>query len=60
MHRFNRPNGIPFPNTLEDRLHNYIVGRKELNLPYDDVIEEFKEVLDVKVINDVVEQIAYT
>ena len=60
MHRFNRPNGIPFPNTLEDRLHNYIVGRKELNLPYDDVIEEFNKVLDVKVINDVIEQITYT
>jgi predicted glycosyltransferase involved in capsule biosynthesis len=29
-HRFNRPNGVPYPNTLEDRIWNYFVGWLEL------------------------------
>lgn len=29
-HRFNRPNGVPYPNILEDRIHNYFIGGMEL------------------------------
>jgi hypothetical protein len=29
-HRFKRPNGIPYPNTIEDRVFNYFVGWLEL------------------------------
>lgn len=29
-HRFNRPNGVPYPNVLEDRIWNYFVGWLEL------------------------------
>ncbi len=29
----------------------------ELNLPYDDVITEFKKHMDIKILNDIVEQI---
>ena len=57
MHRFNRPAGVPFPNILEQRFNNYIIGRIELNLPYDDVITEFKKHMDIKILNDIVEQI---
>ena len=57
MHRFNRPTGVPFPNILEQRFNNYIIGRIELNLPYDDVITEFKKHIDIKILNDIVEQI---
>ena len=57
LHRFNRPAGIPFPNTLHDRFHNYIIGRIELDLPYDDVIDEFKKVLEVKTLNNIIQQI---
>jgi hypothetical protein len=42
LHRFNRPKGIPFRLVLEDRIFNYIVGRIELGLPYDDVLDHFK------------------
>jgi hypothetical protein len=30
MHRFNRPMGVPFTNTWEDRIRNYYIGWKEL------------------------------
>jgi glycosyltransferase involved in cell wall biosynthesis len=29
-HRFKRPAGIPYPNKIEDRVHNYFVGWLEL------------------------------
>jgi len=29
-HRFKRPAGIPYPNTKEDRIHNYFVGWLEI------------------------------
>ncbi len=43
LHRFDRPAGIPYPNIIEDRIRNYIIGRLELNLPLDDVVTHFKE-----------------
>jgi len=41
IHKFGRPNGVPFPNILEDRLSNYLIGKWELGLPYQDVIDHF-------------------
>jgi hypothetical protein len=47
MHRFHRINGAPFPNILEDRCFNYFIGRFELEMGYEDIIEHFsKEGLD--------------
>lgn len=43
LHRFDRPNGLPYPNIIESRIRNYIIGRHELNLPFDDVVEHFTE-----------------
>ena len=43
IHRFNRPRGVPYPLVIEERIRNYIIGHKELGLPYDDLIEHFKE-----------------
>lgn len=54
MHRFNRPEGIPFPNNLEQRFKNYIIGRMEFNLDYDDVIEAFKEGLSADSIDNAI------
>lgn len=44
LHRFNRPNGIPFPNVLEHRCYNYFVGRFELEMDYMDVANHFATV----------------
>jgi len=43
LHRFDRPSGLPYPNIIESRIRNYIIGRHELNLPFDDVIEHFTQ-----------------
>jgi len=43
-HRFNRPNGIPFPNVLEHRCYNYFIGRFELEMDYMDVVNHFATV----------------
>jgi hypothetical protein len=42
-HRFNRPQGVPFPNILEDRCYNYFIGRFELEMGYDDIAEHFSK-----------------
>ena len=43
IHRFNRPRGVPYPLIVEERIRNYLIGHKELGLPYDDLIEHFNE-----------------
>jgi hypothetical protein len=43
MHRFERPMGIPYPIKWEDRFRNYILGRIELGMPYDDVLEHMRQ-----------------
>jgi hypothetical protein len=45
VHRFDRPLGAPYPNTWEDRVRNYWIGRKELGLPIDDLQEHFCKLL---------------
>jgi hypothetical protein len=45
MHRFNRPMGIPYRNTWEDRFRNYMIGFMELGLPLDGVKQEIVAVL---------------
>jgi hypothetical protein len=42
-HRFGRPNGVAYPLTRYHKVRNYILGRIELGLPYDDVISHFYE-----------------
>ena len=41
LHRFGRPQGVPYPNTFEDRIWNYLVGWSELGLPLDAIYEHF-------------------
>lgn len=43
VHRFDRPRGIQYPLIIEERIRNYLVGHRELGLPYDDIIEHFNE-----------------
>jgi hypothetical protein len=41
LHRFKRPNGVPYPNKYEDRIKNYFRSYLELDLPVYEVIEHF-------------------
>jgi hypothetical protein len=43
LHRFNRPMGVPYSVKWDDRVRNYLIGRDELGLGADDVIEHFAE-----------------
>ncbi|MEI7687597.1 MAG: glycosyltransferase, partial [Planctomycetota bacterium] len=45
MHRFGRPNGVPYHLTNEDKLWNYLVGWSELGLPLDGVYDHFLETM---------------
>lgn len=45
LHRFDRPLGVPYKNSFEDRYRNYIIGRIELQEDPDDVEDIFSDVL---------------
>ncbi|GLS20336.1 hypothetical protein GCM10007874_33530 [Labrys miyagiensis] len=45
VHRFNRPMGIPYAVTWQDRIRNYIIGWSELNLPLDEMRHHMSELL---------------
>ncbi len=43
MHRFNRPNGVPYPLALKDRIMNYFIGHIELGLDCTPIFDHFKQ-----------------
>lgn len=43
LHRFARPMGVPYPNSWEDRIWNYVTGFRELGLPIDAIEAHFSE-----------------
>jgi hypothetical protein len=45
MHRFNRPLGVPYVNTWEDRVRNYMIGFTEVKWDTSAVEEHFRELL---------------
>jgi hypothetical protein len=45
LHRFDRPNGISYPNDLKERYNNYLIGFKELGLDTKELDEHFKDVM---------------
>jgi len=45
MHRFNRPQGVPYPNDLKDRYRNYLIGFQELGLDIKELDENFVGVI---------------
>ena len=56
MHRFGRPDGVPFPLTVEEKLRNYLIGHAELGLDTTPVLEHFGEYLAPDRIAEVVEE----
>lgn len=45
LHRFDRPNGVSYPNDLKERYNNYLIGFKELGLDTKELDEHFKDVM---------------
>jgi glycosyltransferase involved in cell wall biosynthesis len=45
LHRFERPNGVTYPNNLHERFRNYLIGFHELRLPTLELEEHFKDVI---------------
>lgn len=57
-HRFGRPNGVPYPNVLEERIWNYFIGWLEiLKDPNDPFFESIINTFKVKVPETVVRNI---
>lgn len=53
IHRFGRPNGVPYPNVLEDRVWNYFVGWLEIykdpeHQMIKDIYDHFKTSLSIE------------
>lgn len=45
VHRFNRPMGVPYPNNWTDRVHNYLIGFREVGWDTRPVIDHFRSLL---------------
>ncbi len=56
-HRFNRPMGIPYMNTWDDRLRNYLIGFTELGWETGPVEEHFNEFLGPSVAAPIIERV---
>lgn len=41
VHRFARPNGVPYPLSVEDKFRNYLIGHAELGLDLEPIREHF-------------------
>jgi len=61
VHRFGRPNGVPYPNILEDRVWNYFVGWLEIykdpeHQMIKDIYDHFKESLSTEKLDKILEE----
>lgn len=45
VHRFQRPHGVPYPNTWDDRVRNYMLGWSELGLAVEPIETHFRDYL---------------
>lgn len=43
VHRFGRPNGVPYPAALDDRILNYYIGHLELKMDVTPITEHFSQ-----------------
>lgn len=57
LHRFDRPNGISYPNNLEDRFRNYLIGFNELGKDTQEVKDHFSSALSFERIKEIEESI---
>jgi Glycosyl transferase family 2 len=45
LHRFNRPLGVPYPASMDDRIRNYYIGFQELGWDTGPITEHFSMIL---------------
>ena len=57
LHRFERPNGATYPNSLKDRFRNYLIGFRELDLDTTELFKSFKDVVSKEEIEKIEEEI---
>ena len=57
VHRFDRPGGIPFNPSLEDRFRNYMIGFDEIGKDMNEVVKQFKGAISDQYIEQVKEEI---
>lgn len=50
LHRFGRPQGVPYALSVEDRIWNYLVGWSELGLPLDSIYEHFLQTVPAGIV----------
>jgi hypothetical protein len=55
VHRFQRPLGVPYHNSWEDRIRNYLIGFKELGIPTTEMETHFRELLGESVASSILE-----
>ena len=55
VHRFQRPLGVPYHNSWEDRMRNYLIGFKELGIPTTEMETHFRELLGEGVADPILE-----
>jgi hypothetical protein len=55
VHRFQRPLGVPYHNSWEDRIRNYLIGFNELGIPTTEMETHFRELLGEGVANPILE-----
>lgn len=52
LHKFGRPEGVPYRLTVNDKCWNYLNGAKELDEPFEPIIEHFADKLPREEINN--------
>ncbi len=57
VHRFERPFGVAYRNTWEDRIRNYAIGWKEVGLPLDDMKAHFTAHTNAEIVASALRQL---
>lgn len=58
VHRFARPNGIPYPNIWEERIRNYVIGHREIGLDEGPIEEHFSQIIGREKVRKLLDHLA--
>jgi hypothetical protein len=50
-HRFGKPDGVPFPLRVEDKIRNYMIGFIELKLPLEPIFDHFTQTVSEDIVS---------